>query len=480
MPLPGQEINIQDVAGSAGTDVSTGTCFFVGQTPRGPEAPIELTSYGDLIRYAGDRPANGVLHDSVETAFATGLARGYLVRVVGTGALAATVALPATSGASLTVTATSRGVWGNALKVQVADAGSSRVRLVVTLSGEVVEQSPAATTRDQLLTWSTDRAQYIRLTAGATNALPTVAAALSLATGTDGTVDQAAYDAALARITPEHGTGQLTAPGVTDEDVHLALLTKAADPACQRFAVLDADPTDTASALAAKAAVLTGDGSGAWGTIVHPRVRVPAPAGGIRWVPASAFWAGRVSYTDATEGVGQPPAGADYGEHRYAVDVETVYSDTDRETLNEAGVIVIARINGAPRIYGARTLADYTDQPAYRWVNGTRAVIRYRALAQRILERFVLRRIKGDRSILVELSSGLNAMGEGERIAGNLYGDTAEEAYRVDTRYPSVNSQQSLADGWLKANAEIRVPPVAERVQLNLVVRSPGDNVTQG
>jgi hypothetical protein len=105
-------------------------------------------------------------------------------------------------------------------------------------------------------------------------------------------------------------------------------------------------------------------------------------------------------------------------------------------------------------------------------------VMRYRALAQSVLERFVLRRVKGDRSILVELSGGLNAVAEEERLAGNLYGATPAEAYRNDTRFPSVNSQQSLADGWLKANAEIRTPPVAERVQLNLVVRSPGDNIT--
>jgi hypothetical protein len=480
MPLPGAEVNILDIASPAGDPADTGVTFFVGQTPRGPLGPTPIANYGDLVRIYGDKPANGVLHDAVETAFATGLARGYMCRVVSEGSDTATLALPGpTSGTSLTVSASSPGVWGNSLKVEVLSVSGGRVRLVVTLNDVLVEQSPAAATRTELLTWATDSAVYVNLAAGANVDLPVVDTAEPLAGGDDdaANVNPDAYQAALDLITPDEGTGQLTAPGISDEDVHLLLLAKASDAKCQRFAPLDTDPSWDAAATLAHAAILRASGDGEWGTTID-RVRVPAPGGGIRFVPGSAFWCGRAAFTDATEGPGQPPMGQGFGEHPYILDVEKTYTDDEREALNEAGHTVIARIAGSPRIYGARTLADTAVQPAYKWVGGSRSVMRYRVRAQSIMEAKVGRRIKGDRSILIDLSSELNGMSEQERVDGNLYGNTSAEAFLIDTRYPSVNTDQTLADGYLLANGEIRTAPVAERVRLNLAVRGPADQIT--
>jgi hypothetical protein len=490
VPLPGAELNILDVAEAAGVTSDTGVAFVIGQTPRGPLTPTLVESYGALLRSHGARPANGVLHDAVETMFQTGLARAYVVRVVGPAATTASKALVGTpSGTAVTFTASSPGAWGNSVKVEVVDAGSARIRIVVTLDDEIVGQSPAFATRSELLAWWADVPldgpvsgvrQYGTLTAGATDSLPVVAAASAAAGGADdaANVDADAYSTALDRITAEYGTGQLVAPGNGDDDVHLAMLEKASDTRCQRIAVLDVDPTWNAAQILSHDAVLREAGNGQWGFTVGPRVRVPSPGGGIRWVPASAFWSGRAAYTDATEGVGQPPMGANYGESSYVMDVEATYTDDEREALNEAGHIVVARVNRRPRIYGARTLADTFAHPAYKWVNGTRVVMRWRALAQVVLEAYVGRRVKGDKGILVDLSSGLNAVSERERIDGNLYGDTAAEAFLIDTRFPSINSEQSLGEGWLKAYAEIKTPPVAERVQLNLAVRASSDQIT--
>lgn len=481
MPVPGVEINVLDTAAPAGVLSDTGVAYFIGQTPRGALGPTAIQSYGELLRRNGDRTASGVLHDAVESAFSTGLARGYVLRIVGDNALAATRALVGpTSGTSLTVTASSPGDWGDNLSVAVIDAGSSRVRIVVRENDEIVEQSPAAVNRDALLTWSANSARYVKLTPGANTALPAIAADADLTGGDDDAdgITPASYIAALDRISAEYPTGQILAPGVSDEDVHLAILAKGADAKCQRFAPLDCDPTWTVGQIISHAQTLRDAGSGRWGTLVVPRVRVPAPGGGVRFVPASAIWAGRASYTDATEGVGQPPMGADYGESTYMLDVERTFTDDERNELNEAGVIVIARVSGRPRIYGARTLADSTDEPAYKWVNGSRAVMRYRALATPILENYVGRRVTGDRSILIDLSNDLNGMSERERIEGNLFGETPDEAFLVNTRYGSVNTDETIAEGYLNADAEIRVPPVAERVRLNLSVRAPGDRIS--
>lgn len=477
MPLPGAEINILDVAAPPGTVTDTGLLIALGETERGPLEPTEINSYNDLTRIFGARQPYGILHDTLEVAFATGLARAIVARVVADTAVAASKSLNKDATPAIVVTANAPGAWGNTLRVAVIDQAGARRLVVTTTDGVTLEQSPYATTQAELVSWG-QAARYVTVTAGTDPGIPDVAAAAALTGGNDdrATIDQADYTAALDRITAEHGTGQLAAPGATSEAIHLALLEKAADPQCQRFAVLDGDPTMDASALTVHANTLTAEGNGQWGTLVAPRVRVGTGSGS-RLVPASGFWAGRAAFTDATVGVGQPPAGENYGESQSIVDIETVYTDSEREALNQAGVIVVARVNRAPRIYGAVTLADIDAHPAYRWVNGTRAVIRYRALANTILERYVLRRVDGKRQILVELSNDLTGLSEQERAANNLFGETPADAYRVDTRYPTVNTDQTLADGYLIANVEIRTPPVAERVRLDIAVRAPGDQI---
>lgn len=214
------------------------------------------------------------------------------------------------------------------------------------------------------------------------------------------------------------------------------------------------------------------------GTGIVSRVLVRTTDGGTRWVSGSGFWCGRAAYTDAAAGAGQAPAGEEYGEHPYILDVEDTYSDTERGLLNTAGGVCIVRIGGAPRLYGARSLANTTLHPAYKWLTSARVVMRFKALGDKVLESRVLRR--NTKTVRLQLGNDLTALAEEERKAGNLDGgdqDLPEAAYRIDVG-DQLNTEQSRADGWIRADAEIRPPEVAERIRLNLAVQVPGGTVT--
>lgn len=481
MPLPGAELNVRAAAGGAGDPSDTGAAFMLGQTPRGPligdPRTGAITSYRKLIDVAGDAPTNGVFHQAAEASFAAGLARMFLLRVVGGDAAAASLALVGTpSGTALTAKASSLGAWGNSLKVQVAEPATGQRRLLVTLSGTLVEQSPIVTTRQALLDWAELHAEYITLTAGATDSLPVVVAATSLTGGDDDTagIDASSYEDALDRITREYPVGQIVAPGVADEAVQLALLAKAKDATDERFAVLDCDPTHDVDQIIAHAGVLRASGNGAAGTLVTPRIRVPAPGGGIRWVPGSALWAGRAAATDATAGPGQVPGGQGYGEAPVMLDVEQTYTEAEREQLNEAGVTVIAMVNGSPRIYGGRTLADPVEQEAWTWISGWRVTMRIARRGRDILETFVLRRRDGANTVVSDAGMALHTMLEEERIAKNVFGAESGQGFVVDVSIPAVNTEESLRAGYLRGEVQFDVPGIAERVIYNVGVSAAG------
>lgn len=478
MPVPGAELNIRASSGGSGDPSDTGAAFVLGQTPRGPLIG-EVGTYRQLVAANGDAPTNGVFHQAAEASFSAGLARMFALRVVGGDAAAATLDLVGDpSGTALTVTASSLGAWGNALKVQVDEPVADKCRLLITLAGVLVEQSPIVTTRQALLDWALLNARYIVLAAGATDSLPVAVAATSLAGGDDDTagIDTSSYTDALGRITREYPVGQILAPGVVDEAVQLALLAKAADPKDERFAILDADPTHTVDQILAHAGVLRASGHGAAGTIVTPRIRVPSPGGGVRWVPGSALWAGRAAATDADPngGPGQVPGGAGFGESPVMLDVEKTYTEAEREALNDAGVTVIAMVNGSPRIYGGRTLADPTAQEAWTWVSGWRVTMRIARRGRDILERFVLRRRDGKNTVVNEAGLALHTMLEEERVAGNVFGAESGEGFSVDTSIPAVNTEASLRAGYLRGEVQFDVPGIAERVIYNVGASSAG------
>jgi len=111
--------------------VSTSTAGFVGQTERGPTIPRLVTSWQDYYRWFGGHIAPNVsyLPYAIQGFFDNNGQRAFMARVVGPGAVTASLNIPATTGAPppdanniLIVSAIGPGTWGNNILIEVSDA----------------------------------------------------------------------------------------------------------------------------------------------------------------------------------------------------------------------------------------------------------------------------------------------------------------------------------------------------------------------
>lgn len=114
--------------------VGTSTAALVGQTERGPTGPRLITTWGDFERWYGGLvdPATSYLPFAARGFFENGGVRAFIARVLGNGALPASLALPTQDanganipGNALQVTATGPGVWGNNLVVRISAASQA-------------------------------------------------------------------------------------------------------------------------------------------------------------------------------------------------------------------------------------------------------------------------------------------------------------------------------------------------------------------
>lgn len=97
------------------TGVSTSLTAFVGAARKGPgDTPTQLSSYADYVRIFGDpMDTTHPMGHAVGHFFANGGSQAIIVRALGAGSAAATLALAAAHGLQLTISARSRGAWAN-------------------------------------------------------------------------------------------------------------------------------------------------------------------------------------------------------------------------------------------------------------------------------------------------------------------------------------------------------------------------------
>lgn len=262
---------------------------------------------------------------------------------------------------------------------------------------------------------------------------------------------------ALAVFKKDLGPGQVIAPG--DTTAHAALLAHASTHN--------------------RVALLAGGGS----IVIGP---VPG-ASTNRNVAPDAFAAGLIARSDALRSVNDAPAG-DRGYLRAAIDVVTPtvsdvtalattargstgaeygaiftagrFTDTERATLDEAGVNpFVVGINGV-QLYGFSAL------PADTFFTNARLRMALTARLNSVAQQFVFRTINDE--LRGAFRSVILAELDREYKAGQLYGDTPEDAYDVDVS-DAVNTPATIAAGQLLARAWYVPGPFAERVQINLL-----------
>lgn len=467
MPLPGSEITIIDELPARSAAIDTGVAFMAAIAERGPvDRAVEVRSARQLRRYYGDTANYTSLHADAEAFFSRGGSRLFIGRAVGPTPVNASGSLSdGASGSALAITAVDPGQWGNDIKVDVTyDSGD--VTAVVKYKDAEVEKSGTVAGKAGIAEWS-QGSEYVRITdGGGGNPAP---ATVALTGGDDdrASITPDEWGAALDLFLPEYGPGQVLAPGLTAANIHALLLSHAESH--NRFALCDG--VANASTTLATAATDRATKKGRYGTIVAPEV-----IDGSRTAAGSPYVAGRLAFTDRTAGPGQYAAGSRYGDLGN-VTVHAAYTDEERNELNSAGVQVIRAMNGGARIYGFRTLAE-EDSP-YTEAAHARVIMSLRAELDAVLEEYVLRKIDGRGLLLQQLAGDLTAVCLRYYNAprNDLYGNSPQEAFRVDTG-SAVNTPETLAANEIHAAVAVRIAPGAERVYLTLTKAATADTLS--
>lgn len=156
----------------------------------------------------------------------------------------------------------------------------------------------------------------------------------------------------------------VAAPGALDDAVQTALIDHCADLNLQdRFAILDGQRVTTIT----KAAIMGGlTSTSDYAAIYFPYVKVRDPATGKDiLIPPSGLMAGIYARVDTLRGVHKAPANEVV---RGALGLAYQTSKAEQGVVNPDGINVIRTLNGAVRVWGARTLGA-SDNARIRYIN---------------------------------------------------------------------------------------------------------------
>jgi hypothetical protein len=463
---------------------STGKLMVVGTSLKGPtNRTVTVNSTKEWQSWFGGFTTTGTLFDPVDVAFRCGVTEVTTSRVVGPAAAQATINIPdrqSTPGVSLVVKATGPGAYANGMKVRVDDAdpgvGTSIVQLVILDSAGVeLERSPVLTSRAQAVSFGLSSAIVdVTLGNGADEVPPTGATVYTLAGGADdlGSLTDADWALALARIGENDGPGQVWAPGRTTAAAHQQILTHC--HTFERVAMLDAADGISVTALKALAASSRALGSTADGLARHGELHaswviVPDPAltGRTRTVSYNAVRAGRIAIKDRQGNPNEQPLGAQGGQAPTFVTLTRDFTDAERSDLGLAGVNTAKTTRDGVFDYGMRTLADpAVSQSWVDWGNA-RLTMAIAWDGKTILEGHRFKKLvpKTFDDVKRDLTAMLNAW----FLAGALYSENgvAAEAYRVDTG-DQVNTPTTIAARELHAGLVVRESTAGETLFISI------------
>jgi len=467
---PGVLITSRSAPPPRGISSDTGVWFVVGTAEKGSLASAQLVrNMTEFQLYYGTRQTYSLLWDSLETYFREGGTEAYVARVTGPSAtVAGRNLLDSGAGNSLRVDAKNAGVWGNSLSVAVVAGTPSGYVLVVTHStlGEV-DRSPTLVTQADAINWSRNSAWInVSLPTSPTALAPAVAAAAALSAGADDNTNttDTARQTALGFFTGNLGPGQVSIPGNVTTANRTALIAHART--YNRLALLDVTDTPTRSALVTEANSLQGD---EYGALFGPWIVVPGLVPNTtRTVPPTALAAALMARSDSTNSPNVPAAG-DNGLARWAFDLtQPPWTETDRDLLNSAGVNLFRDFNDGVRLYGFRSLANPAVDVSWLNLANQRLRMEITAEARNVAKSFLFSQIDGKGLKIAEFDGALTGLLSKYYAEGALYGNTSDEAFSIDVG-SSVNTPTTIANNELHAVLSLRMSPMAELVQIEIV-----------
>jgi uncharacterized protein len=471
MPRPGTQVTIVDGAGPGAASLDTSQAFFVGVAERGPSRAVRVTSLRQYSAAFGERAGGSLLYDSVSAYFTEGGGIAYVSRISGDAAVAATIAF-----GTYTVDADSPGAWGNRVAIRaeapatlaetmradaLPQAAGDPVVFVVSFDGTDVERSGVIASDADAVTFG-QRSAWVDISG--TGAVPAAGTTATLAGGADdNTVDADSVTAALDRFDYALGPGQVLAPGLTT--VHEPILAHVDKN--KRCAVLDGPDTGDPLALGAVATALYGITGVRFASVWGPWVSYPGPVAPTTVVlPYSAIAAGIIARVDRMGNPNRPAAGAD-GINRATLGLHSDFTDDEREALNETGVCLAKMVYGDVRSYGFRTAAG-PDELNWLWFSNSRTIMAIAHECDAVAETYVLNQIDGRGHVFSRLNKDLRGVCQRYFDMDALYGETPEDAFRVDTG-PGVNPVETQALGEIHAIVKVKVSPAAEWVVIEVV-----------
>ena len=341
-------------------------------------------------------------------------------------------------------------------------------KLVVKLSGAIVQESPTLATNTEAVTWAST-SPYIRLKD--LGGGDPVATTKSLVSGDDnrGSVTETQWLNAIELFAGHLGPGQVSMPGRTTATAQGNVLTHC--EAKNRVALLDGSDTATTATLTSQAGTLRALATARYGGLFAPWVVIPGITGGTtRTVPPSALMAGLAARSDANGGnPNEAIAGVNHVARYASGCSQAAWAKAERQTLSEAGVNVIRTSSGRPRPYDNVTLVNPVVDSTWLQLSNARLNMAICSRSAAVAERHLFAQLDGQGIEIGKFNGDL----VGEVLLplyedGALYGETAEDAFACETG-PQVNTTETISKGELHAVLAVRMSPSAQQVIIEVV-----------
>lgn len=529
---PGVFVNqsLTPLSTSASGFVGGSVACFVGAFNQGPLQPTFVTSWQNYVTlYGGFSTANGSpLHYAVYQYFLNGGSGCYVYRVPNTdSAVAAKVIDGMTGGADaalgvLNVTASSPGVWGNSIYVEIQPVGSATSTAVFNLNvyqggtaaSNLVESWPAvslnpASPRNALTVVNATNggSKYVVLSevsAQWTNGYsagvndPAITTPTALTAGSDGTAAPALDTAITTGIS---GTGwsspslnslasqvlNVNIPAGPSAGVTQSILNNVITWAVGQgnvFVVIDAPfggvPLESSSAIvSAYNTYLTGGGTpvtpdanvavyGPWLSIQDPAA---ATTTATKWVAPGGAVLGLWSRSDAASSVAQTPAGTTAT--IAAVALEAYFTPADLSNLETYQVNPVKQIPGIGLcVFGGRTLS--TGFPN-RYINVSRTLMQFTTDFVNLTQFAIFQ--NNDAELWQSITTVLTGYLMQAMQSGMLAGTTPETAFAVVCDDTTTSSAQAQA-GIVNATVAVALVSPAEFIIINLSQMQSGGTAT--
>lgn len=487
--MPGVSISTAVRTGPVNSGLAPASTFFlVGETERGTDSvAVAVSSLEEYVSNFGGYEANKYTYQQVRTFFEEGGSRCVVSRAVASSADPAEKALEAnpSSAAGITLTAVGAGTWGNSLYVSVVNNDDLNFDIAVYYGGtefaNLVAQTSGHTSLASAVTAINESPSFARycsaaLTTGADSAALLSDLAVSAFTGgTNGTISESDFTAALGKFSEEFGAGAVSIPGLADGTNDDTLWDAIKDHCASnnRVGILSFHNGATAAAVT-EISTLYGASDNEnheFLAMYHPWVKIPSGSGTDLTIPPDAYVAANRSKAHNRVGSWQPYAGVST-EASFVKGLASGVSRSESDLFDNARVNAIRVINGTVRIYGARSHSTNTAQWRFITMRDTVNFVVDRCNVA--LEPLVFSTINGRRTIYSDISSALKGVMEPIRIAGGLYEGFDQNGKQVDFGYTikvddTINPITQLENGLVKAQLGLRVSSVGDKIEVNLI-----------